>query len=54
MSPLSPAYCKGRRAGILLKPESPAAMAARLRDGSLTLGDPCSFMSDLYFRGKLA
>ena len=50
---LSPAYCGGRRAGILLKPESQASMAVRLREGSLTLGDAFSFMSGLYFRGKL-
>jgi hypothetical protein len=51
---LSPAYCGGRRAAILLRPDSEALMASRLREGSLTLGDAFAFMSGLYFRGKLA
>src|SRR5438105_4201641 len=50
---LSPAYCAGRRAAILLKPDSSLALAVRLRDGSLTLGEAFSFLSGLYFRGKL-
>ena len=51
---LSPAYCAGRRAKILLNPASPAQMAVRLRQGDLTLGEAFAFMSGLYFRGKLA
>jgi hypothetical protein len=51
---LSPAYCGGRRAAILLNPESKAAIVARLNGGALTLGEAFSFMSGLYFRGKLA
>ena len=51
---LSPAYCAGRRAAILLNPKSKAGVAAQLRDGTLTLGEAFSFMSGLYFRGKLA
>ena len=51
---LSPAYCGGRRAAILLKPGSRIALAQRLADGTLTLGEAFSFMSGLYFRGKLA
>jgi len=50
---LSPAYCGGRRAGILLKPGSLVALAQRLQAGTLTLGEAFSFMSGLYFRGKL-
>ena len=50
---LSPAYCAGRRAKILLNPASPADLAVRLREGTLTLGEAFSFMSGLYFRGKL-
>src|SRR5437016_4541034 len=50
---LSPAYCAGRRAAILLKPDSSLPLAARLREGSLTLGEAFSFLSGLYFRGKL-
>lgn len=50
---LSPAYCGGRRAKILLKPNSEAVLAKRLAEGSLTLGEAFSFLSGLYFRGKL-
>jgi hypothetical protein len=50
---LSPAYCAGRRAKILLRPESTLPIAERLRAGSLTLGDAFSFCSGLYFRGKI-
>ena len=50
---LSPAYCGGRRANILLKPESTLPLAVRLREGRLSLGEAFSFMSGLYFRGKL-
>lgn len=51
---LSPAYCGGRRAGILLNPRSSSVLATRLRAGTLTLGEAFSFLSGLYFRGKLA
>ncbi len=51
---LSPAYCGGRRATILLKPKSEIALATRLAAGTLTLGEAFAFMSGLYFRGKLA
>jgi hypothetical protein len=51
---LSPAYCGGRRAAILMKPGATSALAVRLSNGTLTLGDAFSFMSGLYFRGKLA
>jgi hypothetical protein len=50
---LSPAYCGGRRAKILLKPGSTLAIAQRLRAGTLTLGDAFTFCSGLYFRGKI-
>jgi hypothetical protein len=50
---LSPAYCAGRRAKILLRPESALPIAERLRAGRLTLGDAFSFCSGLYFRGKI-
>jgi hypothetical protein len=50
---LSPAYCGGRRAKILLGPGSKAALASRLQAGSLTLGEAFAFLSGLYFRGKL-
>ncbi len=51
---LSPAYCGGRRAGILLNPQSPAVTSQALRAGTLSLGSAFAFMSGLYFRGKLA
>ena len=51
---LSPAYCGGRRARILLNPQSEFALARQLQAGSLTLGEAFSFLSGLYFRGKLA
>jgi len=50
---LSPAYCGGRRAKILLRSDSTLPIAQRLRNGSLTLAEAFSFMSGLYFRGKI-
>jgi hypothetical protein len=38
---------------MLLRTGSTLSLAARLRDGTLTLGEAFSFMSGLYFRGKL-
>jgi hypothetical protein len=51
---LSPAYCGGRRATILVKPGATSTLAVRLAAGTLTLGEAFSFMSGLYFRGKMA
>ena len=51
---LSPAFCGGRRAAILLNPKSEAATSRELRAGGLTLGKAFTFMSGLYFRGKLS
>lgn len=51
---LSPAHCGGRRATLLLKPGATSPLAVRLREGTLSLGEAFSFMSGLYFRGKLA
>jgi hypothetical protein len=50
---LSPAYCGGRRATYLLRDGSKLVLAARLQDGTLTLGEAFAFMSGLYFRGKM-
>jgi hypothetical protein len=50
---LSPAFCGGRRARMLLRDGSHLDIAQRLRAGELTLGEAFSFMSGLYFRGKL-
>ncbi len=51
---LSPAYCGGRRAKSLLNTGSRLAIAQRLHAGRLTLGEAFTFMSGLYFRGKMA
>jgi len=51
---LSPAFCGGRRAAILLNPSSQAETSRALRAGQLSLGAAFAFMSGLYFRGKLA
>ncbi|HYC31983.1 MAG TPA: hypothetical protein VEB59_06805 [Gemmatimonadales bacterium] len=50
---LSPAHSGGRRAALLLRPEAAFPLAARLRTGGATLGEAFSFLSGLYFRGKL-
>jgi hypothetical protein len=51
---LSPANCGGRRAKQLLSPKAKSALAERLRSGDgAPIGDLFSFMSGLYFRGKL-
>jgi hypothetical protein len=51
---LSPARCDGRRAQALLNPaaEFPLAVELRQPEGA-KLGDAFSFLSGLYFRGKL-
>ena len=50
---LSPAFCGGRRASILLNPKSEAVTTREMRTGRLSLGRAFAFMSGLYFRGKL-
>ena len=52
---LSPARLDGRRAQLLLNPRAQFSLAVRLRepDGA-ELGEVFSFLSGLYFRGKLA
>jgi hypothetical protein len=51
---LSPAYCGGRRARMLLDGRGTFALAARLRQSGAEIGDVFAFMSGLYFRGKLS
>jgi hypothetical protein len=51
---LSPANLSGRRAEILLRPSASFELATRLRLTGAPLGDIFSFISGLYFRGKLA
>ena len=51
---LSPADCAGDRARLVRSPRAAFPLAARLRNGGAPLGEVMSFMSGLYFRGKLA
>ena len=52
---LSPANCGGERARLLLSPRAGFPLARRLRmPGGAPLGEVMSFVSGLYFRGKLA
>lgn len=50
---LSPAHCGGKRAAILLNEHASFPLAQRLRSAGVTLGEAFSFLSGLYFRGKL-
>ncbi len=51
---LSPANVGGIRAGYVLKPNAGFDLACRLRGDGVSLGELFSFISGLYFRGKLA
>jgi hypothetical protein len=52
---LSPAHLGGKRADLLLGGRGRFALAERLgAGGTATLGEAFSFLSGLYFRGKLA
>ena len=51
---LSPARCDGERAKLILNPSAEFPLARALREGGVELGDVFSFLSGLYFRGKLA
>jgi hypothetical protein len=52
---LSPAHCGGKRAGYLLNERATFDLARRLRTpAGVTLGEAFSFVSGLYFLGKLA
>ena len=50
---LSPANCGGNRARIVLSERASFDLAVRLRTQGAPLGEVFSFMSGLYFRGKL-
>ena len=50
---LSPASTAGKRAAILMNPGAEFELAKRLRNDELTIGEVFSFLSGLYFRGKL-
>ncbi len=51
---LSPAHCGARRAQILLREQASFELALRIREMGAPLGEVFSFLSGLYFRGKLA
>lgn len=51
---LSPANCNGLRARWMLRKNSRSEIAQRLRGEGISLGEVFSFLSALYFRGKLA
>jgi hypothetical protein len=51
---LSPANLAGIRAGHVLKANAASNLACRLRENGAPLGELFSFISGLYFRGKLA
>ena len=52
---LSPASCAGERARVLMRDQADFPLAVRLREpAGAPLGEVFSFLSGLYFRGKLA
>ncbi|MEP7324397.1 MAG: hypothetical protein ABI836_00485 [Gemmatimonadota bacterium] len=52
---LSPAWCGGKRAAVLLRAAATFPLATRLRsETGVPLGEVFSFLSGLYFRGKMA
>lgn len=51
---LSPASCAGKRAQMLLRKEAAFPLAERIRGEGVALGEAFSFLSGLYFRGKLS
>ncbi len=52
---LSPAHPGGKRAAMLIREQATFPIAVRLREpGGIPLGEAFSFVSGLYFRGKLA
>ena len=52
---LSPAHCGGKRAGLLFNDAARFDLARRIREPrGVPLGEVFSFVSGLYFRGKIA
>jgi hypothetical protein len=51
---LSPASCAGKRCQMLLAPRASFELAQRMQRGGVPIGEVFSFLSALYFRGKLA
>ncbi|HEY2411140.1 MAG TPA: hypothetical protein VGI40_02800 [Pirellulaceae bacterium] len=50
---LSPASCSGQRAALLFNERAEFFLARKLRSEGATLGEIFSFLSGLYYRGKL-
>jgi hypothetical protein len=50
---LSPAKVSGVRAGLLLNPRAPFALARQFHQHGLSLAEIFTFASGLYFRGKI-
>ena len=50
---LSPASSAGKRCAQLVARDADFALARRVRDGGAPIGEVFSFLSSLYFRGKL-
>jgi len=51
---LSPGHCGGRRGQMLLREGAAFPLAVALREGAVPIGEIFTFVSGLYFRGKLA
>jgi hypothetical protein len=52
---ISPASCSGLRAQVIMRPGAGSVLARRLRAAAgVPLGEVYTFLSGLYFRGKLA
>lgn len=51
---LSPASTRGERAKLLLNPHAGFDLACRLREQGAPIGEVYAFISELYFRGKMA
>ena len=51
---LSPAYAGGRRAKMILSERAEFDLAKRLRSSGATIAEVFTFLSGLYFRGKIA
>src|SRR6185312_4054344 len=50
---LSPAKAGGPRYSLLTREQADFDLARRLREGAATIGEVYSFISGLYFRGKM-
>ncbi len=51
---LSPARAGGPRYQMLLRPEARFELAQKIREGGASIGEIYTFISGLYFRGKMA